>query len=225
MQGFDKLADMLTSSNRLDVLYGKLALSLEQYRRDVACARPREELTRERLIEHIAISSLNLWHEFSRAYFLSCAKSTVSISGLRIQAGVPGIKSETDALRLAILSKGITPVLPGWPRRSTDEPKWRRPRDLERACAGLMMSNLANVRAALSISPGVFDHLPVFRNFYAHRNGDTAVKALDVAKRYYGIAWCHHPTDALLTPATRRPQELMLDWLDAIQATAHYLCR
>jgi hypothetical protein len=83
--------------------------------------------------------------------------------------------------------------------------------------------HLANVEAALSTGTSVFQHLPTVRNFYAHRNEETSRKALAVGVTYV-IADKPAPTPMLLTPAIKRPQALMLDWIDDIETVMELLC-
>lgn len=77
---------------------------------------------------------------------------------------------------------------------------------------------------ALSVSTRVFDDLPKFRNFYAHRNEESAKKAVDLARHYYVIGGAKSPTEALATPALKRTQPLILDWLDDMGVVMQLLC-
>jgi hypothetical protein len=88
----------------------------------------------------------------------------------------------------------------------------------------MQCSHYAEVEAALGISTRVFEDLPTFRNFYAHRNEDSARKAVELARRYYLITGFRHPTQVLAQPAYRRPQALILDWLDDLAVIFDFLC-
>jgi hypothetical protein len=83
---------------------------------------------------------------------------------------------------------------------------------------------LAQVQAALSLQTRVFFDLPSFRNFYAHRNRESAESAILLAKRNYLIAGPNHPSDVLAEPARNRPQALILDWIDDMSAIVELLC-
>jgi hypothetical protein len=63
----------------------------------------------------------------------------------------------------------------------------------------------------------------VVRNFYAHRNDQTARAAKEIA-RHYTIAGLDHPTQILSTPAYGRPQVLILDWIDELTIIVEFLC-
>jgi hypothetical protein len=76
----------------------------------------------------------------------------------------------------------------------------------------------------MSVDTRALQDLPVFRNFYAHRNEETAAKAIALAERQYLIRGRTHPTLAIATPPYQRPQPLILDWLDDIRAVIDLLC-
>lgn len=79
-----------------------------------------------------------------------------------------------------------------------------------------------DVLAAFSVPTKVFEHLPMMRNFYAHRNEHTARIAKNLAR--YTIPMRGHPTEILCTRAYGRPQILILDWIDDITAIVELLC-
>lgn len=88
----------------------------------------------------------------------------------------------------------------------------------------MQCSHLAEIRMAFSVSTRVFDDLPTFRNYYAHRNEESAKKAIYIARRYYVISGASSPTEALATPALKRTQPLILDWLDDMSVVMQMLC-
>lgn len=156
------------------------------------------------------------------AYFLSYILSPYRESGTRVTCD-PLINSLPSALDAAmrrckpyILRRGT-----GYGRR--DEPSWHRPDIMWHCCDEISASNTLDVRSAFSITPGTFDHLTTFRNFYAHRNPHTARQAINIA-RLYSIPTNLHPSQILLTPAYGRPQPLILDWLDDITTVVELLC-
>jgi hypothetical protein len=177
-------------------------------------------------ISYVAIECLNTWANFSRAYFLSCTLLPWREKGSRITCNI-SIRTFNDAIDAAmrkckrrvwdreVQKRG------NWGRR--DEPTWHDRNILIKSCEEIGCSNQTEILNAFSIQPKVFDHLPTFRNFYAHRNDDTAMKAKRVA-RSYSIPTPGHPSKILLTPAYGRPQILILDWIDDIHTIVELLC-
>lgn len=176
----------------------------------------------DRIASFITIQCLNAWANFARAYFLSCTLSPWREKGLQITLNNSAIHTFDDAIDAAIRKcKPWIPQQGNWKRR--DEPAWHIPETLIKSCEEICCSNRTEIREALSGQTEVFDHLSTFRNFYAHRNDDTAVKAKQIA-RSYSISLRSHPSEILLTPAYDRPQILILDWIDDIEAIVELLC-
>jgi hypothetical protein len=84
-------------------------------------------------------------------------------------------------------------------------------------------SNLTEITHAFSIATGVFDDLPRFRHFFAHRNEHTVSFVRDIARKY-SIDPQLHPTEMLCTSAYGRPQTILRDWMDDMDATVQLLC-
>lgn len=177
----------------------------------------------ERIISFVTIECLNLWANFSRAYFLSCTLLPIRESGLQVTLSNHYVRSFDDAI-YAALSKFKPYILRrgNWTRR--DEPAWQDPNVLMGSCSEIGCSNLNNIQAAFSIQTKVFEHLPTFRNFYAHRNDYTAQKAKNIA-RYYTIIVHNHPSNILFSYAYGRPQILILDWIDDITTVVELLSK
>jgi len=146
--------------------------------------RPRDE----RELALTAIDLHNLWALFSRQYFLSCAIETWSSSGTRIFPQAVTFPSLKHALAFACdevrggrrrikWRKGV-PVIP------REEIVWHRPTNILRLSSAAAFSNLRQIHAAFSIQTRVFDDLRDVRNFFAHRNANTAATVRVVAARY-----------------------------------------
>jgi hypothetical protein len=86
----------------------------------------------------------------------------------------------------------------------------------------LSFSNQATLDGSLSLGSRVFLDLPVVRNFFAHRNEGTQV-AVEAVALQYGIT-AFRPADLLLRRALKRPQTLVLDWLDDLYVTMELMC-
>ena len=137
------------------------------------------------------------------------------------------VSSFTDAITLSIARHkphlARRPRLPGavWHRR--DEPTWHDPVVLRTGCVDLGCSHLVDVQAALSLPTRVFADLPVFRNFFGHRNGQTEDAAKNTARQYV-ISTALHPTEMLAARPAGRPYPLLVDWTDDVHAVIALLC-
>lgn len=115
------------------------------------------------------------------------------------------------------------PLAPA-PTSRRDEPAWHDVTIFIKTCEAIRCSHLGEVQSAMSLHTRVFYDLPLFRNFYAHRNEESAIRALGLARRQYLITRARHPSEAILSPAPKRPQALLLDWLDEMEAVIDLLC-
>jgi hypothetical protein len=175
-------------------------------------------------LSHAAIEVLNTWANFSRAYLLSCILRPRRVNGGRVTTNgiattfneVVGVAVIRHKPHLKHLGLAHT-----WHRR--DEPPWHDPNILISACDDLGCSNNADIKAALSLPTRALIDLPVFRNFFAHRNRLTATAAKDVAPRYV-IPSNIHPIEILARKPKGRPYPLLVDWIDDIVATVGLLC-
>ncbi|HVO69083.1 MAG TPA: hypothetical protein VMT24_03495 [Aggregatilineaceae bacterium] len=174
---------------------------------------------------HVTIEALNTWANFSRAYYLSCILDPRTASGMRVSTTI-NVNNSDQAIGLAIKRwNPKTSAKPGpggsWNRR--DEPPWHIPKVFMSICQNIGCSNQPDITAAFSAGFRVFDDLPVFRNFYAHRNEHTQRAAVRIAT-LYGIPATLRPSQILLSRPLGRPQPLAIDWLDDLSFTIEYLC-
>ena len=77
------------------------------------------------------------------------------------------------------------------------------------------LSNLAQLTAALALPYAVIDDLPTARNFYAHRNPETAAKIKRKMARYV-MPTQAHPTDVLRRSVLGRPVSVLEEWLEEL---------
>src|SRR3989304_5529943 len=172
---------------------------------------------RELGVTYCALELYNLWYSFSRCFFLSAAFGAGDGAGVRVAIGTGARpRSVEEALTYAIrIRPGYRNRVPPW--KWQDEPSWVKPTVLLDALRAIGASNTTRVSAGLSASSGVFDDLPPFRHFFAHRGRDTA-QPLKRRIRAQSISPAVRPTEALLTPASVlgavRPQPWLLDWID-----------
>lgn len=170
----------------------------------------------------ITLEALTLWSNFVRAYLLSTPLRPLRVCGQRITLGDASVTSPMAVLLVAArVARGPLAVAP---RTRRDEPPWHDVAVLVRTCERIKASNLDQVRAAMSVSAGVLPYLPVFRNFFAHRNEDTAHRAVRLAADNYLIRGLRHPSDVLMACAYGRVQPLILDWIDELQCYVEFLC-
>lgn len=171
---------------------------------------------------YIVMESLNLWANFSRSYVLSCLFRPKRVAKGRVMVSNAAITTPAAVFLLAAQQRRGPAAAAPTSRR--EEPAWHERDLLLKTCLGMGCSHLADVQSALSGNTTVFEDLPAFRNFYAHRNDESARRAIALARRQYLIIGARHPTSALAMPAYKRTQPLILDWLDDIQIVMEFLC-
>ena len=173
------------------------------------------------MVTHCIVELHNLWIGFSRSLYLSSAFGARDGLGRRIQLEAIATADSVDEA----LTHAIRRTKPNTYRRGSppwnwaDEPSWGSPKILLDSLDEIGASNRQIVSNGLSTLTSVFTHLPRFRNFYAHRNEDTA-RGLGGVLMNYGIAADMHASVALLVAAqirgVQRPQPLLLDWVDDV---------
>lgn len=174
----------------------------------------------------VTIELLNLWTNFCRSYYLSCILKPRRVAGGRVVAGSFAGSTFTDAIRVAMtLHKPRVQPLPNGTFDRRHEPTWYDTTVFSTSCAALGCSNLADIQAALSTGTRAFLDLPVFRNFFAHRNAYSAAKVRVVAATHYSIPTIRrHPADVVAARPYGRPVPLLVDWIDDIVTTIQFLC-
>jgi len=170
------------------------------------------------------LDAQNAWAGFSRSYVLSTIILPRRATGGYVQTNGRAASFD-DAIGLAVVRHKpyLAPWTSGrtWNRR--DEPPWQDPNVLLAACGDLGCSHLNQVQLALSFSTRVFIDLPVFRNFFAHRNRGSAEAARNIAPQY-SIPSYLHPQEILIRRPRGRPHSLLVDWIDDMMATVGLLC-
>lgn len=178
---------------------------------------------RESCVSRVTIDLLNVWTQFSRNLYVSCLVGTRRpISGFIIVNNP--CMTVTDAIGRAILHyrPNSQPKANGsWHRR--DEPNWHDPNVLLTLLIAQNATIYPDVQAALSAGYRVFLDLPVFRNYFGHRNQSTS-DATRVSALLYSIQPRKRPSDILLDNPLGRPQCLLLEWMDELCFTIEFLC-
>jgi hypothetical protein len=174
-------------------------------------------------IAYATTEGVNTWANFSRSYYLSMVIGAVRENGKRIKLGNQPA-SINDAIGIAVKkwNKRAAPTNRGlWKRR--DEPSWHKPNILITLAGIIQADNLAEIECAFSTQSRVFDDLPVFRNFFAHRNQSTAEATSRIAPTL-GIPPNRIPEEILKSRAFDRPQPILLDWFDDLKVVCEMLC-
>jgi hypothetical protein len=135
-----------------------------------------------RVTAFVAIEALNLWAQFVRSFYISCATQTHTGAGLRVALRAGQAPSYEDAITRAIktLMPGKKKKNPPW--GPLDEPSWRLQNILIDLDSAMGFSNTSQILAGLSYPTSVLAHLPAFRNFFCHRCQGTAAEALALAR-------------------------------------------
>ena len=167
-------------TRKLDRLATRVLRRLHEYRDLAVDAQQAEDRARDQVISHVCINAQNTWAEFCRAYALSTVRAPVRRGGQAIVLGDRAIRTEADVVGAAIKRlKSHVYQRGNWTRR--DEPPWHDPNTLLHTLEEMDASNVDDLRSAFSLGSRVFEDLPVFRNFYAHRSEYTARKARRIA--------------------------------------------
>ena len=180
-------------------------------------------IERERRTSNVSIGLLNLWSNFSRAYYISSFCGAKYARGRSVY-GPLIVSTEAEAIGFAIIEYNLKakPKNDGlWDRRS--EPKWHDKNFLMRITSAADLCLATRVKEAFSAGQKVFDHLPVFRNYYAHRNQQT-LKAVQNLAPLYGFSVQEKPTDVLMEISKGRKYSVLDGWLNEIDITVEFLC-
>lgn len=176
---------------------------------------------RDVTVAYVAIEALNAWALFSRSYYLSCVLGARTERRKHVTLTV----APSDPLGAAIThyKPRAQPNAAGiWHRR--DEPTWHDPNVLMTLCKKVGCSIQPQISAAFSLNQNVFRDLPVFRNFFAHRNGQTSEAAKNIAPRYT-LPTHLSPTEILLAVSPGSASSVVDEWLAEIKITAECLCK
>lgn len=189
-------------------------------RRIMAVASFASHNDRDVITAYVTIEALNAWALFSRSFYLSCAMGALTERKKYITA-----TQNNDPLGTAIMciNNKARPKTSGvWSRR--DEPTWHDPNVLMKVCQNLGCSNHQEVTSAFSLGQKAFTNLPVFRNFFAHRNEQTSTAVRNIAPQYMLPTYLA-PTDLLMSVGPGATQSVILESLTEIKITAEFLCK
>lgn len=180
-------------------------------------------IAHKRIIAYVTIEFLNTWANFCRSYYLSCVCSAVTVKGHKIRSS--SNLTINQAIGVAINLCKRYPVSANsngtWNRR--DEPTWHSPNVLMKVCAHIACSNINNIQNSFALGSRVFDDLPVYRNYFGHRNESTLRSVRTIAANL-GVSPNLRPAEMLMTVPLRANRPLLVEWLDDATITAELLC-
>ena len=184
-----------------------------------------------RMYSYIAIESMNCWTLFARNFIISSALGAATRNNGRVTSSVNRQSTVQDVVIDAAIV--IRPWL-GRAGRPTqinprEEPTWHDPAVLVRLCTSLHLSNLNTVSQALALNATFTRDLPTVRNYFAHKNADTAEKVRRIGRQYGISPYAGNslrkktPIAVISSPGIGRPQSILRDWLDEIETIANLL--
>lgn len=172
---------------------------------------------------HIATRAecvLNLydfWTAFCRNLFVISSHGGVTLSSgaiLSRATNFPAGSNLIGALRQA-MPRGRLNL--GW------EPNWGIPTELMQASRAIGCINEPSISAAVGASNSPSEHLRKTRNYYAHRNADTAAKAKTALNVYPTVS--PYGFDLMLQSSARPgSSSLFEDWVHSLIAVAYASC-
>jgi len=179
---------------------------------------------KDRQVAWVVIEARNLWAGFLRAYYLSGAINTRTSSGARVSFASTPLPSVSAALIYAVRLLKVKTFSSTTVRRQ-DEPAWHNISGYLKLCTSVGISNLPQIYAALSYPTTFFELLTPVRNFYAHRCNETVRKAGKVGVKL-GLAATPNlrASQIMCSKLPRRPQNVITDWLDDIEAVIDLFC-
>jgi hypothetical protein len=177
----------------------------------------------DRIVSWAAIEARNVWAEFLRAYYLSGAIRTRTVSGGHVSFTKLSFPNTTAALIYSAQFR--RKAFRGHAVRRRDEPAWHVVPDYLSLCRAVGFSNLSQILAAFSYQTEFFEQLTPIRNFYAHRCDETFRKAGQVGiKLGLSSKADLRPTQIMCSKLPGRPQNVITDWLDDIKNVIQLLC-
>lgn len=214
----------MNPSHRLEKLHRVTSKRIVRLRLRASSFSPPLTMDDDARLAWVVIESLNLWAGFLRAYYLSGAIRTRTISGAAVRFTAQNFASTQSALKFAVRKVKNSTFSKSRVTRY-DEPPWHRVDkfiELEKAVAA---SNLPQIYKALAAGSNFAALLKEMRNFYAHRCDETFRSAAQVGIK---LGLTPKPelcaNSILCSRLPSRPQNIMTDWLDDMANVVDLLC-
>ena len=167
----------------------------------------------------LVIETHNTWANFTRSYFFACIIGARTAMGARVRTAiVPPDINQAIGFAVSVWKPSAKPRADGsWHRR--DGPAWQDTTVLLGLSTQLGFTNAITISNAFSYPTRVHIDLPVFRNFFAHRNQESEAAAQRLTL-IYGIPSTLRPVQIVLHRPLGRPQPLLSDWIDDLDSVA-----
>lgn len=177
---------------------------------------------RDRYVSFVVIEVANLWSQFCRCYFISCALRAKRVTGVRVMTAM-SLTTKNDVITFAVKYNRPNRTGTGpWSWR--DEPAWQKPTTVLNLLQQLGASNLSQAQVAFSHSTTVFQHLPTMRNFFAHRSEATATQLHSVARSVRGPTGLK-ASDVLCLPRPKGTESILREWIEDLCHIVDNLCQ
>jgi hypothetical protein len=169
-----------------------------------------------RLLAYLVIEAATLWLEYSKSYFFCSAMNAVDQGGSPIAHG-EAFADRADALSFAV--RVARPDVKGQTKNFSPRqyPEWRDPSVIRKLLDAMHASNLAAWELGTGVQTRVTKDLPTMRNFFAHKNRESARRAREL-RRHYGLTQSLSPWELLAAVPPQSQQPLLREWLDDLSA-------
>lgn len=182
---------------------------------DIGNSSGEEQLER---LTFFAIDLHNACRVFLRAYYVASVTGAWLSTGQRATSA-PACRHEIDAINFAVSAKGLKGSGP-W--RMRDEPAWHDVTMFLRILNLARCSTAPGANAAWSIGTNALEHLTIARNYLAHRNRETALRVRGL-NATYKVGRLDRPDELLVSRGRNRPQMVIEDWLDDLEAVVELM--
>jgi len=211
-------------THRLGKLYAAASRRLSKLRNRVSSLNAPISFDDDVQVAWTVIEALNLWAAFLRAYYLSGAIHTRTMSSVPVYFKSAVFPSKESALVFAIRAvKDPSFAKPNFTRY--DEPPWHSIKNFLTVQKRVGASNLAQIHSALSPASSFDKRLQKVRNFYAHRCDSTFREAALVGVMLGLSSKAElRPGRILCSRLPKRPQNVITDWLDDMANVINSLC-
>jgi hypothetical protein len=168
-----------------------------------------------RTLAYIVLEAGTLWLEYSKAYYFCSAMHAVD------RHGTPISHQQTFADEAAAMSFAVSIARPDVSRTKnfthSQHPEWRDPGVIRKLLDAMQASNLAAWQLGIGVQSRVTRDLPTMRNFFAHKNRESAGRA-HALRRHYGVTQSLSPWELLAVVPPQSQQPLVREWMDDLTA-------
>lgn len=173
----------------------------------------------DRTCAFVCIELLNCWVNFSRSLYFSSCFHAKDLNGTRIQTSKQ-LRRFADAQFFAAQRFTQRQLIVGRIDHRT-EPNWVSKDTVNILLSEIGASNSVAVASALTFPNRVLIDLATVRNFYAHRNSQTASKVGKLGVNY-GMRSGVAATDLCIAYAPGRPQSVVRDWIAELRTISEF---